>query len=107
MIPLSESARDWKEDFADENGMYEGRCVKCGGHFVGHKRRPLCKICGTPSEAFKKMVEALELAVRLEEIEIDNLKTDGWNETSAPVAACSLNLKKYKEALDAAKKEMP
>lgn len=35
--------RDWKEDFGYENGNYENTCMKCGKHFVGHKRRVLCK----------------------------------------------------------------
>lgn len=38
--------RDWQEDFAHENGNYQNKCVNCGELFIGHKRRPLCKICG-------------------------------------------------------------
>lgn len=36
---------DWLEDFEHENGMYTCRCIMCGTHFTGHKRRVICKIC--------------------------------------------------------------
>jgi len=38
-------ARDWPEDFGQENGQYQNVCAKCRQTFMGHKRRPLCKVC--------------------------------------------------------------
>jgi hypothetical protein len=43
--------RDWKEDFALENGNYECRCFECGQTFVGHKRRITCKVCAARKDA--------------------------------------------------------
>jgi len=40
------SERDWTEDFPHENGNYTNKCSNCGEYFFGHKRRPLCKLCG-------------------------------------------------------------
>ena len=37
--------RDWPEDFASENGNYECICYECGQHFIGHKRRIVCRKC--------------------------------------------------------------
>jgi hypothetical protein len=37
--------RDWPEDFAHENGNYECICCECGQHFIGHKRRVVCRKC--------------------------------------------------------------
>lgn len=37
--------RDWPEDFEDENGMYQNKCVYCKNLFFGYKRRVVCKIC--------------------------------------------------------------
>lgn len=37
--------RDWPEDFNDENGNYSNMCLECGYHFIGHKRRRICKVC--------------------------------------------------------------
>jgi len=46
MIP---SDRDWTEDFEHENGNYFNTCFECKQTFKGHKRRVLCKQCGTPN----------------------------------------------------------
>lgn len=35
----------WPEDFDHENGCYECSCAYCHRHFLGHKRRVVCKIC--------------------------------------------------------------
>jgi hypothetical protein len=40
-------AGDWPEDFEHENGRYFCRCIECGGGFIGHKRRVVCKLCAT------------------------------------------------------------
>ena len=37
--------RDWVEDFGSENGQYLNTCLECGGGFIGHKRRIVCKVC--------------------------------------------------------------
>lgn len=42
-----EGSPDWPEDAAHENGNYECRCSKCGVHFIGHKRRTICRLCAT------------------------------------------------------------
>lgn len=41
--------RDWPEDAIrdDDNGCYMNRCCVCNEPFIGHKRRPICKICST------------------------------------------------------------
>lgn len=39
---------DWTEDFEHENGNYLCHCSNCGGHFKGHKRRVICKLCAKP-----------------------------------------------------------
>lgn len=36
---------DWFEDFRGDNGNYECACVDCGIHFIGYKRRVICKVC--------------------------------------------------------------
>lgn len=38
---------DWAEDFAHENGNYYCTCHRCGGRFMGHKRRVTCRTCAT------------------------------------------------------------
>jgi len=44
--------RSWPEDSSHENGNYSNTCVHCLRGFVGHKRRPSCKMCAaTPSPA--------------------------------------------------------
>jgi hypothetical protein len=40
---------NWPEDFGHENGMYECACCHCGRHFLGHKRRPACRVCAGPA----------------------------------------------------------
>jgi hypothetical protein len=45
-----DTSGDWPEDFPGENGQYECICVKCGRHFVGHKRRVVCKVCFSKSD---------------------------------------------------------
>lgn len=39
------AARDWPEDFADENGNYSVLCSICQQWFLGYKRRVACKVC--------------------------------------------------------------
>lgn len=41
-------ARDWSEDFADENGNYMNTCHSCQKVFFGYKRRVTCKLCAPP-----------------------------------------------------------
>ena len=41
------AARDWPEDFADENGNYSVLCSICQQWFLGYKRRVACKVCAT------------------------------------------------------------
>ncbi len=36
---------NWTEDFTHENGNYENVCIRCNNHFLGHKRRVVCKCC--------------------------------------------------------------
>jgi hypothetical protein len=43
--------RSWPEDFAGENGQYECICLHCKSHFLGYKRRMVCKVCATPAPA--------------------------------------------------------
>lgn len=45
LAPARCSAKDWPEDFSDENGNYQCQCIYCAGYFVGHKRRFMCKEC--------------------------------------------------------------
>jgi hypothetical protein len=54
--------RDWVEDFTHENGNYMNKCANCGEQFKGHKRRPLCKVCGSPLEK-KEQEETQEQAI--------------------------------------------
>lgn len=37
--------RNWSQDFSHENGMYENICCMCTKHFLGYKRRVVCKVC--------------------------------------------------------------
>lgn len=37
--------QDWTEDFPYENGKYSCTCAVCGAHFIGHKRRVVCRQC--------------------------------------------------------------
>jgi hypothetical protein len=50
---LRESERDWKEDFAHENGNYTCICVTCKKQFIGHKRRVVCNVCAETSKIVK------------------------------------------------------
>ena len=43
--PLACSAHSWPEDYSDENGAYESRCIQCETPFLGHKDRLICKVC--------------------------------------------------------------
>lgn len=43
--PDGTAAKDWPEDFGDENGCYQCRCVLCGEPFLGYKRRVVCRQC--------------------------------------------------------------
>jgi hypothetical protein len=43
-----DDSRSWPEDAQHENGDYECECVTCGRHFIGHKRRHVCKACAHP-----------------------------------------------------------
>ena len=42
---ISDMQEDWTEDFEHENGNYSHICWQCGKHFIGHKRRVVCKRC--------------------------------------------------------------
>lgn len=45
-MPVIEySDRDWREDWAGENGQYICRCSQCQQTFIGYKRRVICKAC--------------------------------------------------------------
>ena len=49
-LPLEErkaaaSLHDWPDDFVHENGNYECKCCSCDEHFLGHKRRVICRAC--------------------------------------------------------------
>ena len=37
--------RNWPEDYNRENGNYQNKCVGCSEHFIGHKRRVVCRVC--------------------------------------------------------------
>ena len=39
--------KDWVEDFIDENGLYQNRCIFCKTIFYGHKNRVVCRLCKT------------------------------------------------------------
>ena len=39
------STRDFPEDFHEENGCYQNRCIKCEQLFFGHKYRRICNEC--------------------------------------------------------------
>lgn len=46
-MPKFESSKNWKEDYAHENGNYLNKCYICSGYFYGHKRRVTCRECAT------------------------------------------------------------
>lgn len=41
----TQEERSWPEDFVYENGNYFNTCCRCDRTFMGHKRRPTCKVC--------------------------------------------------------------
>lgn len=45
-----ESNRDWPEDYNQENGNYQNKCIGCGLLFYGNKHRVICKQCSEPKE---------------------------------------------------------
>ena len=47
VMPSFDSPKNWTEDYKHENGNYICNCYKCKEYFYGHKRRPLCKECGS------------------------------------------------------------
>jgi len=48
---MSQNLKDWPEDSHLENGNYSCICILCGHHFVGYKRRTVCKECAfSPDE---------------------------------------------------------
>ena len=56
--------RSWPEDSSHENGNYSNTCVHCLRGFVGHKRRPSCKMCAaTPSPAEQPATDKESLTV--------------------------------------------
>lgn len=40
-----QGSRDWKEDYADGENMYQCTCSICESKFYGYKRRVVCKVC--------------------------------------------------------------
>ncbi len=46
-MPIDSNPRNWIEDFVFDNGKYANRCVECEFLFLGHKRRPYCKVCAS------------------------------------------------------------
>ncbi len=42
--------RDYPEDFVEENGNYQNKCVPCGELFCGNKHRRVCKKCATEQD---------------------------------------------------------
>lgn len=44
---IEQTARDFPEDMAHENGNYLCLCVHCHEPFTGYKRRICCKVCET------------------------------------------------------------
>lgn len=52
LLPLEQrkdnaAPEDWPEDFDHENGNYDCICHDCGLHFMGHKRRIICRSCAS------------------------------------------------------------
>lgn len=44
-IFITQSDRDWPEDFYHENGNYTNKCFYCERSFFGDKRRIVCRKC--------------------------------------------------------------
>lgn len=51
------AARDWPEDYQQENGRYENRCAICKKQFIGHKRRFCCKLCARAAAEYLREKE--------------------------------------------------
>lgn len=49
--------KDWPEDAVHENGNYSCRCYQCLSHFVGLKRRVMCKECHAKASPSTEDVE--------------------------------------------------
>lgn len=58
---LTQSERSWPEDYTHENGNYTNICCQCSLHFVGHKRRVVCKKCTNqvPKQSFAELLHNL------------------------------------------------
>lgn len=65
---LVKSDKSFPEDYTLENGNYENKCTVCGSHFIGYKRRTVCKICNTleikVSKIYYVLLDAAELLLR-------------------------------------------
>ena len=48
--------RNWKQDYKKE--MYENTCRVCGEHFLGYKRRVVCRACVIPGHIKSALQEA-------------------------------------------------
>ena len=53
-MPKQSEPQNWPEDFSHENGNYNCECVRCGGIFIGHKRRVLCKTCADIAQSMER-----------------------------------------------------
>lgn len=42
---LENSPRSFPEDYSQENGKNQNRCVKCRNLFLGNKDKIVCRIC--------------------------------------------------------------
>jgi hypothetical protein len=49
LAKLKDAPGNWPEDFSHENGNYSNQCCVCHSWFMGHKRRPICKVCASPT----------------------------------------------------------
>ena len=57
LLPSATLPKDYPEDFEHENGNYWNECIRCHTSFVGHKRRPLCKVCNEMSRQVEKLIK--------------------------------------------------
>jgi len=69
---MSESDRDWKEDFDKENGNYQCVCSICGEFFTGYKRRSICKVCSDKGLKKKITQEDIDNVVKLFGMDADS-----------------------------------
>lgn len=53
-------AKNWPEDYDQENGNYQNKCSDCGEMFMGNKHRFLCKECDIPSIRFWERLSKTE-----------------------------------------------